>query len=51
MAQLLLLRIREGSPREMTSEMSRRKPNQRKVGRAVCVEGMTGAEARRHETT
>lgn len=43
--------IRECSPGEMASELSRRKPQPRKVGRAFCVEGVTGAETRRHEAT
>lgn len=34
-------RIRACSPGEMASELSRRKPKPRKVGRAFCVEGMT----------
>lgn len=43
--------IRECSPGEMASELSRRKPKPRKMGRAFCVEGMTEAEAWRHEAT
>lgn len=43
--------IRECSPGEMASELSGRKPKPRKVGRAFCVEGMTGAGAWRHENT
>ena len=43
--------IGECSPGEMASELSRRKPKPRKMGRAFCAEGMTGAGAWRHETT
>lgn len=48
---LLLREIREGCPREMTSEPSRIKPNQIKVRRAIYVERLTWAEAWGHEKT
>lgn len=48
---LLLRGIRKGCSRETTSEPSRNKPNQRKVGWAIYVEGMTCAVVWGHEKT